>query len=157
MAWGRKDHGGIGELGAWYYGTSGNHYVLSEIQGNMLHFSENENMGSLQLEQQLGVEWFIGPLHNSDTGALHGIIRLRFDLPDRVVSNFKAKEEDAWDSNVIAHNRDRAIKAIRSQLVLVDVQHIYSTGTAFAALKVDGSVVSWGSASEEAEALALRQ
>ena len=42
--------------------------------------------------------------------------------------------------------------AIQDQLV--DVQHIYATGTAFAALKADGGVVSWGAEPEKAEALA---
>eukprot|EP00931_Biecheleriopsis_adriatica_P004184 TRINITY_DN105896_c0_g1_i1.p1 TRINITY_DN105896_c0_g1~~TRINITY_DN105896_c0_g1_i1.p1 ORF type:complete len:358 (-),score=70.61 TRINITY_DN105896_c0_g1_i1:8-1081(-) len=42
---------------------------------------------------------------------------------------------------------------VHAQLA-VDVQHIYSTQQAFAALKADGAVVSWGSDSQEAEALA---
>merc|ERR1712224_527897 len=39
------------------------------------------------------------------------------------------------------------VVALQSQLV--DVQSIYSTGAAFAALKTDGSIVSWGCAGED--------
>ena len=39
------------------------------------------------------------------------------------------------------------------QAHLVDVQHIYATSDAFAALKADGAVVAWGSDSDEAEKL----
>ena len=45
---------------------------------------------------------------------------------------------------------------VKDQLA-ADVQSIHSNNAAFAALKADGSVVSWGLASEEAEALARRQ
>ena len=39
---------------------------------------------------------------------------------------------------------------------LIDV-HIYASNETFAALKADGSVVSWGSNTGQAEALARRQ
>merc|ERR1712134_226479 len=57
----------------------------------------------------------------------------------------KKKLRDNWGDDIIA---SRAI-----QCQLSDVQSIYSTTSAFAALKADGSVVTWGEAKDQAKAV----
>ena len=63
------------------------------------------------------------------------------------------------DGHVVAEGDEQQggdRSAVQNQLI--DVQHLYTTQAAFAAMKADGSVLAWGEVDqlEEAEALALR-
>ena len=69
---------------------------------------------------------------------------------------YRGRDRDDWSEGTIqAHTWEEAKNKVENQLV--DVRSIYSSETAFAALKADGGVVAWGHEDqlEEAKALAL--